>query len=148
MEGTLFALLERVHGHLALLGLAVLVHPLLSLGRGKELRRGTWLTVVVGIGLLVPAFALGLGLYPSWRGHVKPLLIERAPLVAQAFELKEHLAWFTVILAVSALGILGSAGRLVQARGLARLLLGGALGCGLCTAALGIWIGGGAWPAW
>jgi hypothetical protein len=148
MESTVFALLERVHGHLALLGLAVLVHPLLSLGHRQGLRRGTFLTVVAGLGLLVPAFALGLGLYPTWRTQVKPLLVDRAPWVAQAFELKEHLAWFALILAVSGLGVLVSAGRLGQARGLARILLGGALVCGLCTAGLGLWIGGMAWPAW
>lgn len=148
MDAHLFGFLERVHGHLALLGLAVLIHPVLSLGRGGHLRRGTWVTVVVGVGLLLPAFGLGLGLYPTWRTEVKPALVQQAVSVALAFEVKEHLAWFAVVCAAGGLGVLGVAGGLREGRVLARWLLGAGVACGLITAGLGLWIAGAAWPAW
>lgn len=148
MGSEAFALLERVHGHLALLGLAVLVHPVLSLGRGGALRRGTWVSALAGLALLAPAFGLGLWLYPAWRERVKPLVVDAAPGLAQAFEVKEHLAWFALVLAAGGLGVLWAAGGLREGRGLARWLLGAAVGCGLVTAGLGMGIAGGVWPGW
>ncbi len=148
MDAHLFGLLERAHGHLAVLGLVVLVHPVISLKRRGHLRRGTWLTVVIGVALLLPAAALGLGLYPSWRSQVKPALVQQALGVALAFEVKEHLAWFSVVCATAGLGVLATAGRLAGGRSLARWLLGAAVTCGAMTAGLGIWIAGATWPAW
>ena len=148
MDAHLFGFLERVHGHLAVLGLVVLIHPVISLRRPGHLRRGTWWTVGVGVALLVPAAALGLGLYPSWRAQVKPELVQHALGVALAFEVKEHLAWFSVVCAAAGLGVLLTSGSLSGGRSLARWLLGAAVSCGAIAAGLGIWIAGAAWPAW
>ncbi len=148
MDPTWFAGLERAHGHLAVLGLAVLVHPVLSLGRGRGLRRGTWWTALLGLGLLAPAFVLGLGLYPTWRTAVKPGLVQQALPVALAFEVKEHLAWLALVSGLGGLGVLGAAGGLEEARRCARWLLGVAVACGVVVAALGMWIAGATWPAW
>ncbi len=148
MEPSWFAMLERVHGHLAVLGLVVLVHPLVSLGRGRVLRRGTLVAAVAGVGLLLPAFLLGLWIYPTWRSQVKPRLVSESQTVALAFEVKEHLAWFAVACAVAAVGSLWAAGRLPEGRELGRWLLGASVVCGAVAAILGLWVGGSAWPAW
>ncbi len=148
MDAHLFALLERVHGHLALLGLAVLVHPVISLGRGGALRRGTWLSAVIGVAMLLPAFGLGLGIYPAWRTQVKPDLVQDALGLALAFEVKEHLAWFSLVSALGGVAVLGTAGGLAGGRRLGRWLLGAGVACGAVTAGLGIWIAGGVWAAW
>ncbi len=148
IDASTFALLERIHGHLAVLALVVLVHPLLSLGRGKVLRRGTLVAAVAGLALLLPAFALGWTLYPEWRTHVKARLLIESPGAAQAFEVKEHLAWFALALAVAATGALIASGRLPEGRRLARWLLGACLACGLTSAVLGLFVGGATWPAW
>lgn len=144
----LYAVLERVHGHLALLGLAVLLHPVVALGRA---RRVTWrmqLTADLGAALLVVPFLVGNVIYPTYRSGVKPELLAHAPAAASAFETKEHLAVFAVSLAVAGALTLRMAGQLENGRRAGRSLCAAAWVCGVLTGVLGIWVSGHAHPGW
>ncbi len=148
MSPELYALLERVHGHLAVLGLAVLLHPVLSLGRGRGLGRGLrWSAGLAAVLITVPA-ALGAWLYPTYRSQVKPGLLRDRLEVASVFESKEHLAFFTVMLTLAGVGALFLGGGEPRTRRVARALLAAAWVCGLCTGLMGIYVAGGAHPGW
>lgn len=136
MNGQAYAVLVGLHGHLAWLGLVALVHPLLSLG-SAGLRRGTVVSAWAAALLVALPFGLGWSVYPTYRSQVKPGLLVEVPAVALAFETKEHLAFFTVSLAVAAAVTLTFGGGADGARRLARTLLALALACGLVTAVLG-----------
>lgn len=148
MSGELYALLARLHGHLAVLGLVLLVHPLVTLRRRPGLSSRTRLTAELAA-LLVALPALGGWLlYPTYRARVKPgLIAEQLPL-ARLFESKEHLALMCAALAVGGALTLRLGGRRPEGRTAAWWLLAGSLLCGLLTAGLGTWVASGAAPAW
>jgi hypothetical protein len=148
VSAELFALMERVHGHLALLAVALLMHPVVTLYR----RRGATLWAVRSADLAAVAmtvtFMLGWLIYPPYRSWVKPGLLESAAVVAMRFETKEHLAFFCWVLAVSGAAALRLGGAEQGARRLAWMLLLCAWICGTTAGALGIWVAGAAHPAW
>jgi cytochrome bd-type quinol oxidase subunit 2 len=104
-------------------------HAVLSaLGRlqQRELRRFGWIAPLC----LVAQALVGLALYPTYRVHVRAPDFDRtAPLVAQLFDFKEHLAALALALVIAA-AIAGAAQDRTQPRAqrwtLATLSLGGA----------------------
>ena len=131
---TLFPLLERVHGHLAVLGLAVLLHPVVTLRTRRGSGRWTQLSADLGALMLALPAALGIAIYPTYRASVKPDLLLHAPNVAAAFETKEHLGAMAVALAVSGALVL----RHPPSREAAWSLLLAAWLCGLGAGLIGI----------
>lgn len=95
-------ILESVHGHVAILACAALVHPAILLRRGRPLSRGARLSVILTGIVTAIAFALGLALYDDYRATVRRTLFERAPEVGNLFETKEHLAWAVLCLTLGA----------------------------------------------
>lgn len=142
MEPSSFFLFERLHGHLAVLGLAVLAHPILSLGR-PGLSRGTRISAAVAAALLSASFASGLWIYPPYRSLVKPELLREALPLALRFESKEHLAVICLALTLGGAGVLFAAGREASGRRAARVLFLFAFLVGLLTAALGVFVAAG-----
>ncbi len=134
----LYAILARVHGHVAVLGLAVLLHPVVTLWRRKGLPPGTVLSARIAAAFLVIQYGLGWFLYPSYRHDVKPALVAHAIPVALTFETKEHLALMAVALTLGGVGVLQAAGGTVSGRGAARALLLAAWLCGVTVAVLGV----------
>ncbi len=130
----IFALLERIHGHVAVLGLAVLLHPVISLRRRRGTARYTQLSADLGALLLVAPVALGLAIYPAYRADVKPGLLVGAPLAAVAFETKEHLGAMAVALAIGGAVTL----RHAPAREAAWSLLFAGWLCGVAAGIVGI----------
>lgn len=147
MTPALYGLLERVHGHAAMLGLAVLLHPVLALRR-KGLSRGMRWSLGLAGALIAGPTLLGWVLYPTYRSHVKPTLVQESLPVALAFESKEHLAFVCLALTLSGVcvGLLSARSR--PAQQVAWALLTGAWGCGLLAGALGIWVAAVAQPGW
>jgi len=141
----MYALLERLHGHLGWLGLAVLLHPVITLRRSVITRRCR-LSVILAAMLISAPSILGWWLYPTYRQQVKPSLIMRSENWALAFETKEHLAWFALVLTWSGVMTVFLAGN--QGRRVARMLLGCAFVCGLIVGVLGVLIAGQAHPGW
>ncbi len=148
MSAALFGLLERVHGHLAVLAVALLLHPVITLTTRRLLTRWTVRSAELGALLLGASFGLGWFIYPDYRGLVKPTLLSEAPRVAAAFETKEHLAFCAASLALAGAVALRRAGRTPQGRTVARSLLLAAFLCAATTGALGIFVASIAQPGW
>ena len=142
-----FALLQRIHGHIAVLGLAVLLHPVLTLRR-PVITRGTRWSLGLAAALVTTSTALGWWLYPDYRRGVKPGLVRENLAWAMAFETKEHLALFCLALTLSGTGALLFGSRTPATRRLARVALGLAFLCGATTAALGVGVAAVGSPAW
>jgi hypothetical protein len=144
VSGGLFALLERLHGHLGVLALALLLHPVITLRR-----RGLTLwgrrTADLAAAMLAATFAGGWWLYPSYRESVKPALLADLPGIALRFESKEHLALFAAVLAIAGAAALRGKGPALR---LAWWLLLSGWVCGVLAAALGVVVAAYGAPAW
>ena len=148
MSPEVYGLLERVHGHLAVLALALLLHPVITLRTRTGLARWTVRSAWMAAGLLLVPFALGWWLYPTYREQVKPGLRADLPSLMVGFELKEHLAFYAMALAVGGAAALHWGGRHPAGRSAAWWLLASAWVCGLGAGLLGVWVAGGAQPGW
>lgn len=138
MTHAAFALLERVHGHLALLGLAVLLHPVITLRTRRSVTWRMQLTADLAALLLAAPFALGWALYPTYRAQVKPALFHAVPAAALRFESKEHLAAMAVPLVLSGALVLRAAGRTPEGRRAAWALFAAAWVLGVGAGLLGL----------
>jgi len=148
MSPELFALLARVHGLLAALALAVLLHPVITLRTRRALTRWTLRTSDLGALLLAVVGALGAWLYPLYRARPKISLLHQAPLYADLFESKEHLAVIAIALALGGAITLRVAGEHPAGRRAAWSLLASGWALGVLTAALGLLVASVAHPAW
>ena len=90
--------LERVHGHLAWLAVAALLHPALLL---RDPRRRARVSVSLATGLVVVAAALGAGIYGEYRARLKQRIFIESPTLGWMFERKEHLAVGVVAFALA-----------------------------------------------
>ncbi len=148
MTPELFAWLERLHGHVAMLGLAVLLHPIVTLRRRRGLTPWMVRTADLGALLLAAPFALGWALYPTYRASVKPALWLESQGAVLRFESKEHLAAMAMGLAVGGALTLRVSGRHPAGREAAWMLLLCGWALALVTAGLGLYVSGVAHPAW
>lgn len=95
-------LLQKVHGHVALFGAALCFHPWLALRSAPRPSRATRIAGYLASGFVVLANALGWWIYPAYRQTVKLDLYRHARPIGLLFEVKEHMAWFALSLAVAA----------------------------------------------
>lgn len=148
MSAHFFALIERGHGHAAVLGLALLLHPAVALWRRRGV--GTWTvrTAWLAAVLLLAVFFVGCWLYPSWRLHIKPDLQAANNPLWLRFETKEHLAALTAALALGGAVCVQATREDDALRRPAIALLVSAFACGLATAGLGVWVAAGVHGAW
>jgi len=134
-------LLQSVHGYLAALSTAALIHPALLLRRGKPLsRRNVW--AVAGAAVTTSAtFALGIALYGDYRSGVKRQLFAASVRAGLAFETKEHLAFLVLCLALGATfaALSAPAARADLRRAAALLFALAAMTC-LVIVGLGAWV--------
>lgn len=144
----LFALAERLHGHLGWLGLAVLLHPIITLRKRRGFSRGTRLTVALAAVLMFLPYAVGWSIYPTYRSQVKPLLLRESVPWVLAFETKEHLAFLALALTLGGAGALLVDGRREVTRRAAWSLLVLGWLCGAVTGILGVMIAARAHPGW
>lgn len=143
-----YALLHTLHGHLAILGLALLLHPVITLRRRQHLATATVRTADLGALLLLIPWILGLVLYPSYRAQIKPALWAAHPAAVWRFETKEHLAAVSMALILGGALTLRSSGRLPQGRRAAATLLLWGWILGVCAALLGAYVRTHAHPGW
>ena len=101
----LFQVMERIHGHIGILALAVLLHPVLTLPRRSKISRGMRWTLWLAVLLLGLTYALGWWIYPDYRLLEKPDLIRQHIVLAKLFESKEHLAFFSLVCGFSGAAI-------------------------------------------
>ena len=105
MTPYIFQVMERIHGHLGILALAVLLHPLLSLPRRSTMSRGMRWTLWLALALLALTYGLGWWIYPDYRILEKPELIRSNIALAKLFESKEHLAFFSLVCGCTGIAI-------------------------------------------
>jgi len=139
MKLYVYEVCTRIHGYIAILGLAVLLHPILSISSQKQLRKGTRWSVWLSMILVLTAYGMGLWLYPEYRTQIKPGLITENIALAYMFERKEHLAFLTSMLVLGG-GFLCLYFRDSASRTLARLLMLWGWICGLLVAGMGIMV--------
>lgn len=143
-----YAWLARLHGLLATLGLAVLMHPVITLRTRRALTPTLVFTADLAAVLLAGPFLLGLVLYPAYRAKVKPALWLGHPGAVLRFETKEHLAAMAVALVVGGALTLRVAGRHPAGRDAAWMMLLCGWALALVAALSGLWVAGRAHPAW
>lgn len=142
-------LLRTLHGWVGLLAAVLLFHPFAALSARSPthappappgLRRGLGWSTALAASLSVAAFVSGWLLYPGYREDTKPALLVKAPTIASAFEVKEHLAFYALCLAITGAGLVWRGGP--WARPYARTALVLAAVLGLVVSGLGAWVGG------
>lgn len=148
MSAEVYAWVARMHGILAVLGLAALLHPVVLLRTRANLVPHARLTAELGAGLLLAAFAIGWWNYGAYRANVKAPLWLVHPEAVLRFETKEHLAAMAVALAVGGALVLRVSGRQPVGREAAWILLLCGWTLGVVTALLGVYVGGMAHPGW
>lgn len=144
----LYTLVTTAHGLVATLALALLLHPVITLGRRRTLTWGTRFTAELAAGLLSAVFAVGWWTYPTYRNRVKTGLLADQHPAWLWFEGKEHLAAIATILAVSGALMLRFGGDRPDARRTARALLLASWICGVLAAVLGVMVRSVAQPGW
>lgn len=142
-----YALLVRIHGHLGSLGLVLLLHPLISLGRPGWRWGQRWSAALAALLISLP-YGLGTLVYPSYRARVKPDLVAHHHGMALAFEVKEHLAFCCLVLTWGGVLALWATGQRVAGRKAARSALACALICGVIAGGIGLVVGAVAHPGW
>lgn len=144
----LYSLLGAIHGHLGFLGLALMAHPVVSLGRPGRPTRGTRLSAWLAAALVSAPYALGWFIYPTYRQRVKPGLLADALPYAMAFETKEHLALMTLALAWGGVLSLRFGAAAPGGRRVARSLFACGVLTGAATAVLGLVVAARAHGGW
>ncbi|MCB9508397.1 MAG: hypothetical protein H6697_12140 [Myxococcales bacterium] len=91
-------LLQSVHGHLAVLAVALCYHPPVALRRARLPARGARWSAYLATGALTLAMVLGWSIYPEYRLQVRQGLYLSSRLLGKSFEVKEHLASFALAL--------------------------------------------------
>jgi hypothetical protein len=97
-----FTLWTSIHGHFGVLAAVALLHPAILLRRGSPLSWGGRWSLILTAGVTAIAFAIGLLLYPSYRGEVKAPLFQENMRAGLLFETKEHLAVFVLSVTLGA----------------------------------------------
>jgi hypothetical protein len=95
-------ILQKLHGHIALLAVAACMHPPIAL---RSARRPSWSTRMSAYSasfLVIATNVLGWYIYPAYREEVKRPLYRAAAHWGELFEVKEHLAFYAFCLAIAA----------------------------------------------
>ncbi len=145
-------LLANIHGHILLLAVALCFHPWVALRKATRPAFGTRLTAYLAASLLFAGNALGWYIYPDYRIEVKRHLYIYSELAGLGFEVKEHFAFFAVVLSIAgAFAAYTSAShRHPSFAHIIRICFSAAALLGTAAVALGIWVAslrGFAYPA-
>lgn len=134
--------LQKVHGHVALLGIALALHPVLVLkpkrGISSRTRLSGWLATIFAVAMN----GLGWYIYPAYRNEIKRDFYLTNRLYGDFFEIKEHLAYHSMILAIIG-GVLISIARGPQARDYIqaiRATYGASAVLAIIVGIIGIWL--------
>jgi len=97
----MWILLQKVHGYLAFLGIALCLHPWFALRRARRPSRWTRVSGYLASALIVLTNVMGWVIYPAYRDIVKNDIYRHARPVGLLFEVKEHWGWFACALAIA-----------------------------------------------
>lgn len=135
--------LTSVHGHVAVLAIALLFHPTVLAWRGQPLSRGARYAVALSGAAALAAFGGGVALYGDYREHVRPSLFIASTRAGLLFETKEHIGFMVVAasLGAAAAMLLAPRGAAAVRRASARLFLVAGL-LALAVGAIGTYVTG------
>ena len=135
-------LLANIHGHILLLAVALCFHPWVALRKATRPSFGTRLTAYLAASLMFAGNALGWFIYPDYRIEVKRHLYLYSVAAGHGFEVKEHFAFFALVLALAgAFAAYTSANhRHPSLAAIVRLCFAAAALLGTVAIVLGIWI--------
>ena len=135
-------LLANIHGHILLLAVALCFHPWVALRKATRPAFGTRLTAYLAASLMFAGNALGWFIYPDYRIEVKRHLYLYSVAAGHGFEVKEHFAFFALVLALAgAFAAYTSANhRHPSLAAIVRLCFAAAALLGTVAIVLGIWI--------
>lgn len=134
--------LQKIHGHIGLLGIALAFHPVLALRPNRGISSRTRLAGWLATFFAVLMNGLGWWIYPAYREEIKRDFYLANRLYGDAFEVKEHLAYHSLLLALAG-GILISIARGPEARHYIqaiRACYGASAILALVVGGLGIWL--------
>lgn len=145
-------LLANVHGHLLLLAVALCFHPWVALRKATRPAFGTRLTAYLAASMLFAGNALGWYIYPDYRIEVKRHLYLYSEAAGLGFEVKEHFAFFAVVLSIAGAyaAFVSASQRHPSLTAIVRHSFAAAAILGTVAVALGIWVAslrGFAYPA-
>lgn len=135
-----WALLQKLHGIIAVLGLAATLHPVLLVRDDKRPSARTVMAAKLAAGILSLSTALAFLVYPlAYRVRVRDWLLENAPTLHTVwFETKEALGFFALVGVVAGALLLARYADQPQARRAARRCFQSAFVCGLGAAVIGL----------
>lgn len=96
----LMLFLEKIHGHVGVLGIALALHPWFALRKATRPNLPARISAYTASGFILATNVLGWVVYPAYREDVKRRLYAESDMLGNLFEFKEHLAWFCLCLAV------------------------------------------------
>jgi hypothetical protein len=102
----IWLLLEKFHGHIGLLALALCLHPVFALRKARRPARWTRISGYLATALVIAVNVLGWIIYPEYRTTAKLDLYRHARFYGVLFEIKEHLAWHSISTAIVGAGLM------------------------------------------
>lgn len=135
-------LLANIHGHILLLAVALCFHPWVALRKATRPAFGTRLTAYLAASLMFAGNALGWYIYPDYRIDVKRHLYLYSEAAGLGFEVKEHFAFFAVVLSIAGAyaAFVSASQRHLSLTAIIRLSFAAAALLGTIAVALGIWV--------
>jgi hypothetical protein len=135
-------LLANIHGHILLLAVALCFHPWTALRKATRPAFGTRLTAYLAASLMFAGNALGWYIYPDYRIEVKRHLYLYSEAAGLGFEVKEHFAFFAVVLSIAGAyaAFVSASQRHPSLTAIIRLSFAAAAVLGTIAVALGIWV--------
>ena len=106
---------QKIHGHLALLAVALAFHPPLAMGRARRPSRRTRLAGYLATMSCLAVSALGWAIYPAYRQEIRRQLYLTSVRLGQLFEIKEHLAWYALALSLAGGALMWTSARAPEA---------------------------------
>jgi hypothetical protein len=94
----MWLILEKIHGHLAVLGLVACLHAPIALRHARRPRWATRISGYAGSALLALSTSVGWFIYPEYRAQIRQHLYASNPTLGRAFEIKEHLGTYALFL--------------------------------------------------
>jgi len=138
----LLTVLASVHGYVAALSVALCLHPWFALRKARRPSNATRLSGYLASGGIILTNVAGWVIYPAYRELVKLDLYRHARPIGLLFEVKEHIAWFALALAVAGAVFMAAAtgARGVTLRRPIRTIYGLVFLLSLVVGVLGVWV--------
>ena len=89
---------EKIHGHIAILAIALSWHPPIALRRARRPSRGVRWSAYLAALFMAAAMGMGWFIYPEYRREVRQQLYVASRTLGRLFEVKEHLGTYALFL--------------------------------------------------